>query len=126
VTRPGSAAQERAQPLDMDVGLKSGPIHFLRRRAEDNIDVFTVEEFAVPLEVARICLEVFVRGELGRVHENGDHEPVSTLFTLPDETKMTLVEKAHRRDEDDAHAATAFGFAPAPHVLDGLDDFHSA
>ena len=97
-----------------------GAVHLLGRRREDGVDPLGAQQREVALFVARISLEIFVRPELGRIHEDGDDDAPGLLFGEADEREVPFVQEAHRGDDGD-------GFSGAvPRVGEGGEGFFRA
>ena len=82
-------------------------------------------EPGVALGVARVGVEVGRVVELGRVHEQRHHDEVAVLARAAHQRQVTVVERAHRRDEPDP-AAGAPGLEQLRAQLgDGADRVHA-
>src|SRR5436189_6261430 len=55
---------------------RSPRIHFLNRRSEYHVNAFPFKTCAIVVQFARITCEIFIRAELGRVHENGSSDHI--------------------------------------------------
>ena len=93
-------------------------------RMKQNVDILVFQQFAVAREVARIGGEIFARAELRRIDEDRHHHAIAALSRCPHQTKMSLVQKPHRRHEGDTPILSALGLAPAAHSGNGFNDLH--
>src|SRR5690606_5950077 len=84
------------------------------------------EELAIFFRRARIGVEIFVRPELQRVHEDADDDSVATLACRRNETAVPGVQIAHRRHERNALARVAPGANESTQVSGAYDRFHQA
>src|SRR5207248_70279 len=86
-------AQMLRESTDANARLFARRIHRRGIRREDDVDV---ELGDVALEIARVLGEIFVRTELGRVHEDRTDDEVGPRARFADEREMTGMEGAHR------------------------------
>ena len=104
-------------------------------------DALGAEEVHVAREGARVRPEVFVRGELGRVDEDGDHGEVvlcerpphfvgnqvffgrgRVRLALLTEGEVTVVEGTHGGHEPDGLATVAGSLSPFANGSDGVEE----
>ena len=74
--RAGSPSSTSVRPLDADRGGEAVGVDLLGRRGEQQVDALGLGQLGVALLVARVGVQVLVRAELGRVHEQRDHDHV--------------------------------------------------
>ena len=112
------------QPFDGDRrGDVTIGIHLVHRRCPHEIGE-TSELLLVPFEVTRVGVEVLVRSELGRVHEDAHDDGVGELTQASHVGQMALVERPHRRGESDRLAAPAHRRQTFTQLGDGRQSFH--
>jgi hypothetical protein len=102
VAGPVAATQLLGQALDLDPGAVPRRVDLLGRRGEDDVTAGAPELRDVALEVAGVAVEVLVRPELRRVHEDADDHSIGGDPRLPHEREVPLVKRPHRRHERDA------------------------
>ena len=100
---PGRCAPSKSSviPRTVTVVRSGSGIHGPSVGREDDRGAPVRDQPHVPLEVARIAVEILVRPELRRVDEHGHDHDVGALPRQVDEREVPLVEGAHRRDERD-------------------------
>ena len=102
-----------------------GGIHVRLSWSEYEVDAPRGGEPGVVIESPRIAGEVFGRAELQRIHEDAHDDDVGNAFCFVDQSKMSLVEGAHRRHERDALALRAHIGNYVPHLVDGIYLLHA-
>ena len=94
-------------------------------RQEEEVAARGFEHGGVLFRLAGVAGEVLVRPELGRVDEDGRHDPVGPLAGDPHEGEMPLVESAHGGHERDSLPVPPPGFHGPAEVLLGSNDPHA-
>ena len=115
--------EDLAELADLHRRLKSRRIDLLRAGREEQVDAGLLGEVHVPLEIARIALQVFSGPELRGVDEEACDRHVALAGAGPKERQVSFVEGAHGRHQTDAHRLLARGherFADARHAADQL------
>ena len=94
-------------PAHAERGGKSRWIHLRSIGRENEIgNPLGGELAAVAVERARVAVEIFVRRELRRVHENADGDLVRALSCLAHEAEMAFMQRAHGGNQPDACAVS--------------------
>jgi hypothetical protein len=125
VIRPGAAAEETAQPGDLDVGGVPLRVHLLDGRQEQHVDVDAPGHLLVRVDVAGIATQVLVGRELRRVDEHADHDLVAIVAGGPHQAEVPLVERAHRGDQAHAEAVLPHDVEVLGQLPPRLDHSHS-
>ncbi len=86
---------------------EAGRIHRWHCRRPDQFDFEFRQGGNIGVKGARIGVEVFARGELGRINEYRDDHPIGTASRPAYERKMPFVQRAHGRHQCDFTAAGA-------------------
>ena len=84
-----------------------GWIELVGTGGEHEVDAQFAQRCAILFERARIPAIVFVGAELRRIDENADHRSAAVFQTAADQRQMARVQRAHGRDEADAHSLAA-------------------
>ncbi len=101
---------------------EAGRIHVGGFGGENQGDVPFGELGEVSVEGAGIFGEIFLRGKLRGVHENGDDGVVALLLAALDEAEMAGVQCAHGGNQADAFAAGLLGADDALDLSGVCDD----
>src|ERR1019366_78415 len=116
VLGPAPRALERlAEPADDDAGRESLRGDLRARGREQQIDAGAPLELGVARLVARIGREVLTTGELRRVDKQRHHDGRAPPSRVPQQREMTVVQRAHRRDQADRPGRVAEGLAGLGH-----------
>ena len=109
--RPRDAFEALGSPPRDDVGGESGRVHFCNIGHPHNVTVDFGEFGEVAFLLARVAGEVFLRRELGRVDEDGNHRPLGLRLGRFHQRDMASVQCTHGRHEADLFT----GAVPVPH-----------
>jgi hypothetical protein len=126
VVRARGAVEAAADVRDVDEGLGAGRVHLVGGGGEEEIDAFVAQKLAVFGEGAGIAGEVFGRGELGGVDEDGGGDAVAAGTGGADEGEVAFVQRAHGGDEAEGAAGVFQGEGASPLAGrgDGGEDLH--
>src|SRR5262249_20403584 len=123
VTGAGLAAKLVTETLYCDVGADAARVHFFKRRYEQQIHTFFLQQLSVALKSAGIVGEVFIRAKLGRIDENGSCHRVALRLGRPHQGEMSFVQSAHRGNKTQLASAPRVARSN-PHFFDLAIDFH--
>src|SRR5690606_14526320 len=93
-------------------------------RVEHEIDAGLFTQFQIDVARPRIALEVLMRPELRRVHEDTDRRRVAVAARPLHQAEMPGVQRSHRRHETHGTALTAQLQHRGADVRDPLVDAH--
>ena len=96
---PELALEAPAELADVDPGREAFRVHLRSGRREEDVDARLLGELRVALLVSRVAVEVLVRAELRRIHEQARNDDVVLLACRGEQRQVTGVERAHRRNE---------------------------
>src|SRR5690554_1828626 len=123
----GRALEEPADIAGCNPGLRLAiRVHLCRGRRENNglrlrRGSEGCEGCHVRLECARIAVEVFLRAELQRVHEDTDDRDIRHLVGAPHQREVSLVQRSHGGHERDGAASVPVVVESRPQRSDGGD-----
>ena len=94
-----------AERSGVNGGAHAVGVHVRRRRREDDVDAFVPQRGEVGFDCTRVRVEVLVRAELQRVHEDRHHhDRALDSFRRADQREVALVQCTHRRNQHDPSA----------------------
>ncbi len=104
---PNRSFEDPGQALYFDVRSKTGWIHCVSIRIEDDTRPRISADLQIQFPRPGVSLEVFAGSELGWVHENADNDKIAFGPGSFDQADVTCVKGTHCRNETDRVARSA-------------------
>src|SRR5688572_25607563 len=124
MTRARSSLRSLRDAFDIYVCGESFGVNLRCFGGEDVVDVVLRKQCSIGGKIAWVAIEVVFVVELGGVDEDGNNNDVGGLTCLADEREVSLVQRAHGRDECYGLALASQLTSDREHALLAVDDLH--